>query len=102
MARRAAWAVLLATLSLTSLAHAGPGDVLALPSAAAGNGPADPALDALLPQLDQLIADALQDSGLTLALEARGAREVPSEASLVKRAQESWVVLATLERRSRS
>ncbi|HYP91204.1 MAG TPA: hypothetical protein VEQ59_23725 [Polyangiaceae bacterium] len=102
MARGAAWAVLVAALSLSGLAHAGPNDVVALPSAAAGTGPVDPTIDALLPQLDLRIADAVQDSGLTLALEPRGPREVPTEAKLVKRAQDSWVVLATLERRSRS
>jgi hypothetical protein len=102
MACRAAWAVLTA-LSLTAgAAHAGPNDVVALPAAAPSVGPADPGIDALLPQLDQLVADAIQDSGLTLTLEPRGAREVPSDGALLKRAQDSWVVLPTLERRSRA
>jgi hypothetical protein len=92
----------LAALSVAGVAHAGPNDVVALPAAAAGEEPVDPSIEALLPKLDQLVAEAVQDSGLTLTLEPRGSREVPSDAHLVKRAQESWVLLPTLERRSRS
>jgi hypothetical protein len=101
MARRAAWAVLVA-ISLTRAAHAGPNDVVVLPAAAANSALADPGLDTLLPQLDQLVADAVQDSGLTLSLGPRGPRRVPSDAALVKQAQDSWLILPTLERRSRS
>jgi len=101
MARRTARAVL-AALTLTGIAHAGPNDVVALPAAIAGPGPTDASVEALLPKLDQLVADAVQDSGLTLTLASRDSREVPSDASLVRRAQESWVVLPTLERRPRS
>lgn len=101
MTSRAGRAVL-AALLVAGAAHAGPNDVIALPAAVAGAGPADPGIAALLPQVDQLVADAVQDSGLTLALEPRGSRELPSEASLVKRAEDSWVVLPTLERRSRA
>jgi hypothetical protein len=63
MARRAARAVL-AALTLTGVAHAGPNDVVALPAAAVAEQ-ADPTLDALLPHLDQLVTEAVQDLGLT-------------------------------------
>jgi hypothetical protein len=97
MARRALRAVLVA-LTLTAGAHAGPNDVVALP-AASEQGPGslpDAGVEAQLPRLDQLVNEAVQDLGLTLALEARGAREVPSEEELIERAQQSWVVLPTL------
>jgi hypothetical protein len=101
MASRTGRAVLVA-LSITDVALAGPNDVVALPAAIAGESAVDPNVEALLPKLDQLVADAVQDSGLTLTLAPRGSREVPSEASIVLRAQDSWVVLPTLERRARS
>jgi hypothetical protein len=97
MARRALRAVFVA-LTLTAGAHAGPNDVVALPAASEqepGSVP-DAGVEAQLPRLDQLVNEAVQDLGLTLALEARGAREVPSEEELVERAQQSWVVLPTL------
>ncbi len=97
MACRAAAAVL-AVLTVTAAAHAGPNDVLALPAAAAFETPDDASLEALLPHLDQLVSEAVQDLGLTLTLESRGAREVPSDEQLVKRAHDSWLVLPTLER----
>ena len=97
MACRAARAVLVA-LTVTAAAHAGPNDVVALPAAPAQETPADVSIDALLPHLDQLVSEAVQDLGLTLALESRGAREVPSDERLLKRARDSWVVLPTLER----
>jgi hypothetical protein len=102
MARRALRAVLLA-LTVTAAAHAGPNDVVALPAAVAGEGTgtADANLATLLPHLDQLVSDAVQDLGLTLALEPRGAREVPSDGSLIRQAHDSWVVMPTLERRPR-
>lgn len=100
MSRRAVWAALVAT-SFSGVARAGQSDVVALPAAQAAGLP-DPSVQALLPELDQLVADAIQDSGLTLTLESRGSREVLPDAELVKRAQESWVVLPTLERRARS
>jgi hypothetical protein len=98
MARRAFRAVL-ATLALSGGAHAGPNDVIALPAASAeapGSLP-DPGLEALLPRVDQLVTEAVQDLGLTLALEGRGAREVPPDEALVERAEQSWVVLPTLQ-----
>jgi hypothetical protein len=103
MAHRAARAVL-AALSLTSLAHAGPSDVVALPaaSAAAPSQTPDAGVDALLPHLDQLVSEAVQDFGLTQALEPRGGREVPSDDELIKRASDAWVVLPTLEREGRA
>jgi hypothetical protein len=97
MACRAARAVL-AALTVTAAAHAGPNDVVALPAAPAHEASDDVSVEALLPHLDQLVAEAVQDLGLTLALESRGAREVPSDERLVKRAHDSWVVLPTLER----
>ncbi len=97
MACRAARAVL-AALTLSAAAHAGPNDVVALPAAPAHEAPDDASIEALLPHLDQLVSEAVQDLGLTLALESRGAREVPSDERLVKRARDSWVVLPTLER----
>jgi hypothetical protein len=102
MARRAARPVLVALALTAGVAHAGPNDVVALPAAAPSPTVPDPGIDALLPHLDQLVADAIQDSGLTLALESRGPREALSDIALLKRAQDSWVVLPTLERRSRS
>lgn len=101
MPTRTARAVLVA-LATSGVAHAGPTDVVALPAAVSAESAPDASIEALLPKLDQLVADAVQDSGLNLTLASRDAREVPSDASLVKRAQESWVVLPTLERRSRS
>jgi hypothetical protein len=97
---RAARAVL-AALTVTAVAHAGPNDVAALPAAAAHDSPPDASVQALLPHLDQLVSEAVQDLGLTLALEPRGAREVPSDEDLVKHAREAWVVLPTLERQGR-
>src|SRR4051812_3821810 len=97
MARSGARAVL-AALTLASAAHAGPNDVVALPAAPARQTPADGSIEALLPHLDQLVSEAVQDLGLRLALESRGAREVPSDEWLVKHAHDSWVVLPTLER----
>lgn len=100
MAFREARAVL-AALTLTSLAHAGAGDVVALPAAAV-HGDEDASIDALLPHLDQLVTEAVQDLGLTQALEPRGAREVPSDEELIRRAQDAWVVLPTLEREGKA
>lgn len=102
MARCALRAVLFA-LTATAAAHAGPNDVVALPAAVAGEGTgtADASLATLLPHLDQLVSEAVQDLGLTLALEPRGAREVPSDSRLLRQAHDSWVVLPTLERRPR-
>ncbi len=103
MARRAGRAVL-AALTLTATAHAGPNDVVALPAAPAATtqeDPPDASLEPLLPRLDQLVTEAVQDLGLTLALEPRGARELPSDEELVQRALDSWVVLPTLQREGR-
>jgi hypothetical protein len=101
MARRAGRAVL-AALTVSAVAHAGPNDVVALPAAPAHHEAAlEPSVEALLPHLDQLVSEAVQDLGLTLALEPRGAREVPTDEELVKRAHDSWVVLPTLERDGR-
>lgn len=97
MACRAARAVL-AALTVTAAAHAGPNDVVALPAAPAHEAPADASVEALLPHLDQLVSEAVQDLGLTLALESRGARKVPTDERLIKHARDSWVVLPTLER----
>jgi hypothetical protein len=69
-----------------------------LPAATPEQTAADPSLEPLLPRLDQLVTEAVQDLGLTLALEPRSAREVPSDEELLKRALDSWVVLPTLER----
>lgn len=101
MACRAARAVL-ALLTVTAAAHAGPSDVVALPAAATGQGAPDANVDLLLPRVDQLVSEAIQDSGLTLQLEARGAREVPADDALIKRAHDSWVVLPTIERDGRA
>lgn len=103
MARRALRAVL-AILTLTAGAHAGPNDVVALPAASVqspGSLP-DANVEALLPRLDLLVTEAVQDLGLTLALEGRGAREVPRDDELVQRAEQSWVVLPTLQQEGRS
>jgi hypothetical protein len=75
--------------------------VVALPAAPAPEAALEPSVEALLPHLDQLVSEAVQDLGLTLTLEPRGAREVPSDEELVKRARDSWVVLPTLERDGR-
>lgn len=103
MARRAARALRLALTVLTGAgaAHAGPSDVVALPAAAATESATDAGVATLLPHLDQLVSEAVQDLGLTLTLEPRGAREVPSDGSLVRHARDAWVVLPTLERRPR-
>src|SRR5688572_29699848 len=101
MVCRAARAVL-AALTVTAGAQAGPSDVIALPAAPAQAEPPDVIVEALLPRLDSLVSEAIQDLGLTLALEPRGAREVPSDEALLKRAKEAWVVLPTLERQGRS
>jgi hypothetical protein len=100
MACRAARAVL-AALTVSAVAHAGPNEVVALPAAPAHETPPDVGVDALLPHLDQLVSEAVQDLGLTLALEPRGAREVPSDDDLVKHAHDTWVILPTLEREGR-
>ena len=100
MACRAARAVL-AALTVTAAAQAGPNDVVALPAAPAREAVPDAGVDVLLPRLDQLVTEAVQDLGLTLALEPRSARELPADEELVKRARESWVVLPTLEREGR-
>jgi hypothetical protein len=100
MACRAARAVL-AALTVSAVAHAGPNDVVALPAAPAHEAALEPSVEALLPHLDQLVSEAIQDMGLTLALEPRGAREVPTDEELVKRARDSWVMLPTLERDGR-
>src|SRR5688572_23033585 len=100
MACRAARAVL-AALTLTATAQAGPNDVVALPAATTQEAAEDPSIEPLLPRLDQLVTEAVQDLGLTLALEPRGAREMPSDEELVKRALDSWVVLPTLQREGR-
>lgn len=104
MACRAARAVL-ALLTVTAAAHAGPNDVVALPTAAAAaasEGAPDASVDLLLPRVDQLVSEAIQDSGLTLQLEPRGAREVPTDEALLQRARDSWVVLPTLGRDGRA
>lgn len=98
MAFRAARAAV-AALTVTAGAQAGPTDIVALP-AAPTHAPAAPdaTVEALLPRLDQLVSEAIQDLGLTLALEPRGARDIPADEELVERARDSWVVLPTLER----
>jgi hypothetical protein len=103
MAWRAARA-LLAALSFSAAAHAGPTDVVALAAAPVpqADEPPDPTVEELLPRLDQLVSEAIQDLGLTLALEPRGAREIPGDDELVEHAKESWVVLPTLQRDGRS
>lgn len=103
MARRAARALVSALTVLlgAGAAHAGPNDVVALPAAEAAVGTTDASVAPLLPHLDQLVSEAVQDLGLTLTLGPRVAREVPSDASLVKHARDAWVVLPTLERRPR-
>jgi hypothetical protein len=100
MTRRAACAVLTA-LTLTATAHAGPNDVVALPAATTEAEPPDASLEPLLTRLDQLVTEAVQDLGLTLALQPRGARELPSDEELVQRALDSWVVVPTLQREGR-
>jgi len=95
--RGAAVRAILAGLTLAGAAHAGPNDVVALPAAPAHADVPAPQVEALLPRVDQLVTEAVQDLGLTLALEPRGPRAVPSDAQLLKRAKESWVVLPTLE-----
>ena len=101
MACRAARAVL-ALLTITAAAHAGPTDMVALPAARAHPDAPDAGVDLLLPRLDQLVSEAVQDLGLTLALEPREAREQLNDEALIKRARESWVVLPTIEREGRS
>ena len=67
MACRAARAVL-AAFTLSATAHAGPNDVVALPAAIPQpQAEVDATLDPLLPRLDQLVTEAVQDLGLTLA-----------------------------------
>lgn len=100
MACRAARAVL-AVLTVTAAAHAGPNDVVALPAAQADEAAPDAGVDVLLPHLDQLVSEAVQDLGLTLALESRGAREVPRDEELVQRARDSWLVLPSVTREGR-
>jgi hypothetical protein len=100
MACRAARAVL-AALTVSAAAHGSPNEVVALPAAPVDDTTRDPGIDALLPRLDQLVSEAVQDLGLTLALQPKSAREVPSDDQLVKRAKDSWVVLPTLEREGR-
>lgn len=98
MAFRAA-RVFLAALTVTAGAHAGPTDVEVLPAAPVlAESTPDPVIEALLPRLDQLVSEAIQDLGLTLALEPRGARGIPADEELVERARDSWVVLPTLAR----
>jgi len=89
--------VVLLVLSIAAHAQATQNDVVALPAAPARGGLADASLEPLLARLDQLVAEAIQDLGLTLALEPRGARELLSDEELVSRAGQSWVVLPTLE-----
>lgn len=102
MLRRAA-RVVLAALTLAANAHAGANEVVALPAAstAVESEAPDATVDALLPRLDQLVSEAVQDLGLTLALERRGARQVPSDEELVEQAHDSWLVLPTLARDGR-
>lgn len=100
MVGRAARAVL-AALTVSAGAHAAPNDVVALPAARGAAAP-DAGLDALLPRLDQLVTEAVQDMGLTLALEPRGAREVPSDEELARRAADAWVVMPTLQHEGRA
>jgi hypothetical protein len=97
MARRAARAVI-AALTLSAVAHAGPNDVVALSAAPAHAETPDAGLDALLPTVDRLVTEAVQDLELTLALQPRGSRELLRDDELLERARESWVVLPTLER----
>ena len=100
MACRAVRAVL-ALLTVTAAAHAGPNEMVVLSAARPHDSAPDASIDLLLPRLDQLVAEAVQDLGLTLALEPRGARELPSDDDLLKRARDSWVVLPTIEREGR-
>jgi hypothetical protein len=97
MVRRAARAVL-AALTVTAAAHAGPNDVVALRAAPAKADAPDAGIDELLPTVDRLVTEAVQDLELTLALQPRDARETPTDDALIERARESWVVLPTLER----
>jgi hypothetical protein len=101
MSFRAARAVL-AALALSSVAHAGPSDVVALPAASPHADEVDPGIEALLPHLDQLVTEAVQDLGLNQTLTPRGARELVSDDDLIKRAHDAWVVLPTLEREGRA
>jgi hypothetical protein len=100
MACRAA-RVGLALLTVTAAVHAGPTDMVALPAARAHDSALDASIELLLPRLDQLVSEAIQDLGLTLTLERRGAREQPSDEALIKRAHDSWLVLPTIEREGR-
>lgn len=100
MACRAARAVL-ALLAVTAVAHAGPNEMVVLPAARAHDSTPDASIDLLLPRLDRLVSEAVQDLGLTLALEPRGARELPSDDDLLKQARDSWLVLPTIEREGR-
>jgi hypothetical protein len=75
--------------------------VIALPAVSTHAEKPDPDIEALLPHLDQLVSDAVQDLGLNQTLTARDAREVPSDDDLIKRAHDAWVVLPTLEREGR-
>lgn len=97
MTRRAFRAAVLA-LTVTAGAHAGPNDVVALRTTSERAAEPDPGVEALLPSVDRLVTEAVQDLGLTLALEPRGAREMPSDDELVERARESWVVQPSLAR----
>jgi hypothetical protein len=92
--------VALAALALTRAAYATPTEVALLPAAQPTSREAS--VEALLPYLDQLVSEAIQDLELTLALEPRRARELPTEEDLVQRAQNSWVVLPTLKREGSS
>ncbi len=95
MLGRAVW-VALGLLTVTVGAHAGPGEVVALPAASASDSAPDGSLEPLLARLDQLVSEAVQDLGLTLALEPRGPRRSVPDEALVARAPESWVVMPTL------
>lgn len=97
MTRRALRAAVFA-LTVTAGAHAGPNDVVALRAAPEPAAEPDPSVEALLPTIDRLVTEAVQDLGRTLALEPRGAREVQSDDDLVERAKESWVVQPSLSR----
>jgi hypothetical protein len=103
MACRALRAVsaMLALLTSTSAAEAGPNDVVVLPAAPAARALPDAELDELFPRLDRLATEAAQDLGFSLALVPRKERSVPSDEQLVVQAHESWVVLPTLEREGR-
>jgi hypothetical protein len=100
MTYRAVGAVL-AALTASAAAHAGPNDVVALPAANGSEDVPDPAVDALLPHVDQLVSEAAQDAGLTLDLDSRGPRERPSDEQLVQKARDSWVISPSLTREGR-